>query len=120
MVKKEPTIDYTHNPFTDMLGNPVMEGECVASPEIMHKTLVHLNISICEGYDERGIILKMLNRRTGRWRRFFPRHNKNVVRIKLGENTIEDLSEVYPWVKEIRDRGEIQQGPPRHILKDKK
>jgi len=106
----KPVIDYTHNPFTDMLGNYVLEGDCVASPEVQNKTLALLNISVCEGYDDKGVILRFLNRRTGRWKRFFPRQNNNVIKVNMEESVVEDLKDVFPWVKEIRERNGSQRG----------
>ena len=112
MIKKKPTIDYSHNPFTDMLGNIVVEGDCVGSPQVINPKKTRMVISVCEGYDESGIVLKSLNMTTGRWKRFWPRHNNNVVRLNMEEVRIDELDDVYPWVQEIQERVGARKGRP--------
>ena len=107
---REGILDYRANPFLDMLGNPIREGDCVAFPENHTYNRIRLNICVCEGYDKKGIILRMLNRDTGRWKRHFPRRNSNYIRIAMEDKTIEEVSEVSSLVGEVRERHEEQRG----------
>lgn len=88
-------------PFHDFLGQEIKEGDFLAHP-YKHGNIIRLNILYCDGYQEKGVVLRELNRRTGNWVRVYPKWSTNIVKISV--DGIDVTEHIPVWTERARNK----------------